>query len=148
MNERISEFISKQTCGTLSCVEGSGTSWCFSFFYSFDEEKKLLFYKSSNDTRHSIIIQANPRVSGTVLPDKLNFMAIKGVQFDGMILPAADPLTAQASAHYHKKHPVALAMPGEVWTIRLDHIKFTDNTLGIGKKLSWERVADPADKGK
>ena len=141
MNERIIEFISKQTCGTLSCVEESGASWCFSFFYSFDEENKLLFYKSSNDTRHSIIIHANPRVSGTILPDKLNFMAIKGIQFEGMILPVTDPLTAQASAHYHKKHPVALAMPGAIWTIRLDHVKFTDNTLGIGYKINWNRHA-------
>ncbi len=146
MNERIIEFISKQTCGTLSCVEGSGASWCFSFFYSFDEENKLLFYKSSNDTRHSIIIQTNPRVTGTILPDKLNFMAIKGIQFEGMILQATDPLTAQASAHYHIKHPVALAMAGEVWTIRLDYIKFTDNTLGIGRKLCWDREVDPVDR--
>ena len=142
MNERISEFISKQTCGTLACVDETGSTWCFSFFYSFDEENKLLFYKSSNDTRHSIIIHGNPKVSGTILPDKLNFMAIKGVQFEGVILSADDPLAAQASAHYHKKHPVALAMNGEVWTIRLDHVKFTDNTLGIGKKLNWVRTAD------
>ena len=142
MNERISEFISKQTCGTLACVDETGSTWCFSFFYSFDEENKLLFYKSSNDTLHSIIIHGNPKVSGTILPDKLNFMAIKGVQFEGVILSADDPLAAQASAHYHKKHPVALAMNGEVWTIRLDHVKFTDNTLGIGKKLNWVRTAD------
>jgi uncharacterized protein len=141
MNERITDFISKQTCGTLSCVEESGASWCFSFFYSFDETNNLLFYKSSNDTRHSIILHTNPKVSGTILPDKLNFMAIKGVQFEGVILSSTDSLTAQASAHYHKKHPVALAMSGEVWTIRLDHIKFTDNTLGIGKKLNWNRFA-------
>jgi hypothetical protein len=81
-------------------------------------------------------------VAGSILPDKLNFMAIKGVQFEGTIVQASDPLAAQAAAHYHRKHPVALAMSGEVWTIRLDHVKFTDNTLGIGKKLNWNRTAD------
>ena len=141
MNEKIAEFISKQTCANLACVDELGNSWCFSFFYSVDVANDLLYYKSSNDTRHSVILHANPKVSGTILPDKLNFLAIKGVQFEGVLLPAADPLAAHAAAHYHKKHPVALAMPGAIWTIRLDHVKFTDNTLGIGNKINWNRHA-------
>ncbi len=144
MNENISEFIAKQTCGNLACVDEKGEAWCFSFFYSFDADGGLLFYKSSTNTRHSIIIHTNPKVSGTILPDKLNFLAIKGIQFEGVVLPEDDPLTLHASTHYHKKHPVALAMPGQVWTIRLDHVKFTDNSLGIGKKLNWSRQVVPA----
>lgn len=139
MNEKIAAYISKQTCGNLACVDEQGNSWCFSFFYSFDEEAGLLYYKSSTDTRHSIIIHTNPKVSGTILPDKLNFLAIKGIQFEGVVLSADDPMAVNASAHYHQKHPVALAMAGQVWTIRLDHLKFTDNSLGFGKKLNWNR---------
>lgn len=139
MNEKIAAYISKQTCGNLACVDEQGNSWCFSFFYSFDEEAGLLYYKSSTDTRHSIIIHTNPKVSGTILPDKLNFLAIKGIQFEGVVLSADDPMAVNASAHYHQKHPMALAMAGQVWTIRLDHLKFTDNALGFGKKLNWNR---------
>lgn len=139
MNEKIAAYISKQTCGNLACVDEQGNSWCFSFFYSFDEEAGLLYYKSSTDTRHSIIIHTNPKVSGTILPDKLNFLAIKGIQFEGVVLSADDPMAVNASAHYHQKHPMALAMAGQVWTIRLDHLKFTDNSLGFGKKLNWNR---------
>lgn len=142
MNEKIAEFISKQTCGNLACVDEQGISWCFSFFYSFDAEAGLLYYKSSTDTRHSIIIHTNPKVSGTILPDKLNFLAIKGIQFEGIVLSSDDPQAANASGHYHKKHPIALTMPGVVWTIRLDHVKFTDNSLGIGKKLNWNRCTE------
>jgi uncharacterized protein YhbP (UPF0306 family) len=139
MNDKITEFISRQTCGNLACVDEQGNAWCFSFFYAFDAEAGLLYYKSSTDTRHSIIIHTNPKVSGTILPDKLNFLAIKGIQFEGVVLQEDDPMAANASSHYHKKHPVALAMAGQVWTIRLDHLKFTDNSLGIGKKLNWNR---------
>jgi uncharacterized protein YhbP (UPF0306 family) len=30
-------------------------------------------------------------------------------------------------------------MPGEIWTIKINRIKYTDNTLGFGKKIIWER---------
>ena len=139
MNEKIAEFIARQTCGNLACVDETGLPWCFSFFYSWDAAAGLLHYKSSDDTRHSIILHANKKVAGTILPDKFNLLQIKGIQFEGELLPEEHPLAAGGSAHYHKKHPMALAMPGEIWTIRLDHIKFTDNSLGIGKKLNWKR---------
>jgi uncharacterized protein YhbP (UPF0306 family) len=29
-----------------------------------------------------------------------------------------------------------------VWEIRLDELKFTDNTLGFGKKLHWLALRD------
>lgn len=139
MNEKIAEFIARQTCGNLACVDETGLPWCFSFFYSRDAAAGLLHYKSSDDTRHSIILHANKKVAGTILPDKFNLLQIKGIQFEGELLQEEHPLAAGGSAHYHKKHPMALAMPGEIWTIRLDHIKFTDNSLGIGKKLNWKR---------
>lgn len=139
MNDKINEFIAKQTCGNLCCVDKQGNPYCFSFFYSFNSEKGLLHYKSSNDTRHSEIILSNPSVAGTILPDKLNMLQIKGIQFEGVILPNEHVLAKHASSHYHKKHPVALAMPGEIWTIQINNIKFTDNSLGFGKKILWGR---------
>ncbi len=139
MNDKIAEFIARQTCGNLACVDETGKPWCFSFFYSFEAEAGLLHYKSSTDTRHAAILSKNPLVAGTILPDKLNLLQIKGIQFEGKLLPLDHPLAKHASAHYHKKHPVALAMPGDVWTIRVNHIKYTDNSLGIGKKLNWNR---------
>ncbi|MBN8687014.1 MAG: pyridoxamine 5'-phosphate oxidase family protein [Chitinophagales bacterium] len=139
MNEKIAAFIDKQTSGSLACVDETGQPWCFSFFYSWDAAKGLLHYKSSGDTRHSIILRGSQKIAGTILPDKLNLLQIKGIQFEGVLLAETDPLAIGASTHYHKKHPMALAMPGEIWTLRLDHIKFTDNSLGIGKKLNWNR---------
>jgi uncharacterized protein YhbP (UPF0306 family) len=34
---------------------------------------------------------------------------------------------------------MAVAMPGEVWTVCLDTIKMTNNKAGFGKKLTWNR---------
>ena len=41
---------------------------------------------------------------------------------------------------YHRKHPIALAIKGEVFTIRLDSIKMTDSTKVFGKKIFWNRT--------
>jgi hypothetical protein len=35
---------------------------------------------------------------------------------------------------------VAAALKAPVWEIRLDELKFTDNTLGFGTKLHWLRA--------
>ena len=64
---------------------------------------------------------------------------MKGVQFEGVILDAQHPLTGQASGYYLKKHPLGLAIPGEIWTIQISHIKMTDSTMGFGKKIEWNR---------
>ncbi|CDK61928.1 TPA: hypothetical protein QIQ90_005090 [Escherichia coli] len=42
---------------------------------------------------------------------------------------------------YVKRFPVARMLSAPVWEIRPDEIKFTDNTLGFGKKLHWRRDA-------
>ena len=40
---------------------------------------------------------------------------------------------------YNRRFPVARMLSAPVWEIRLDEIKFTDNTLGFGKKMIWLR---------
>ena len=140
MNEKIISFIGKQTCGNLCCVDTEGKPWCFSFFYAFNKAEGLLYYKSSEDTRHSGIIMENPFVAGTILPDKLSLLQIKGVQFEGTVIPFEDTLAKGAYSAYHKKCPFSIAMPGQIWTIRLEEIKYTDNSLGFGTKLKWNRA--------
>ena len=139
MNERISNFILKQTCASICCMDEKGHPYCFTCFYSFDSEEMLLHYKSSTETRHSVLLLRHPLVAGTILPDSLSILQIRGIQFEGFILPFDHSHTKNASSHFHQKHPVALAMPGEIWTVKLTSIKFTDNTLGFGKKLIWSR---------
>ena len=146
MNEIIINFLSKQTCATVCSVDEEGKPWCFSCFYVFDPLQGLLFYKSSADTHHSVLLKRNPTVAGTVLPDKLNTLMIKGVQFEGVLLDALAPAATNAAANYYKKNPLAVAMPGEVWTIQVDRIKMTDSTLGFGKKVKWSRKLEEVDE--
>ena len=139
MDEKIKNFINKQTCANVCCVDEKGHPYCYTCFYSFEIDEMLLHYKSSNETHHSVLVLRTPFVSGTILPDALNVMQIKGIPFEGLILPFDHSHTKNAISHFHKKHPIALAMPGEIWTIKLTSVKLTDNTLGFGKKLIWQR---------
>lgn len=139
MKRIIIQFIKKQTCASICCADKKGNPYCFSCFYAFNSDEGLLYYKSSSGTRHSELISENPSVAGTILPDKLNKLMIKGIQFEGVVLPDFNSLSKNAAAFFYTQHPMALAMPGEIWTIQINSIKFTDNSLGFGKKIAWVR---------
>ena len=139
MNERIEKFIQQHTCASFCCMDKGPTPYCFSCFYAFNPEDVLLYFKSAADSHHSGLMKENRSIAGTILPDKLNLFRIRGIQFEGIVLFNDDPLILQASTYYYKKFTVAKAMAGEIWTVRINKIKFTDNSLGFGKKLLWER---------
>ncbi len=144
MTEKINEYIKQQSCANVCCIDDKGFPYCFSCFYAYNSNEGLLYYKSPVNTQHSKIISTNPLVAGTMLPDKLNKLQVKGMQFEGIVLPLDHPLTKNAAAHYYKKNPVAVAMPGEIWTIQINSLKLTDSSFGFGKKLAWHREKQEA----
>jgi uncharacterized protein YhbP (UPF0306 family) len=139
MNETITSFLQQQTCATICLLDSNGNPYCFSCFYAFNNEKGLLYFKSSADAYHSELIKINPLIAGTILPDKLNPLLVKGIQLAGLALNEQDPLTEKASLLYHKRHPLALNTKGDIRTIRINTIKMTDGTKGFGKKINWSR---------
>jgi len=137
MDKRIIGFIGQQKTATVCCLDEENNPCCFSVFFVFDEDKQRLYFKSSASSNHARYLLMNKRIAGTILPVRLNLLAIRGIQFTGFICNA-DPKHF-ATAAYHKKIPFALAMPGDVWAIQLETIKMTDNTIGMGKKILWNR---------
>ena len=138
MDKAIMNFIEKQKVVSVSCLDEQNHPYCFSAFYTFDKVNRQLYFKSSSSSHHAHYLHENKIVAGTILPDKLNMLAIRGIQFTGCIIQGSI-VQHRAAAEYHKQHPYALAIPGEIWAIRLDTIKMTDNTIGIGKKICWQR---------
>jgi len=139
MKNSIVEFIENQKSSTLCCVDEYGKPYCFSCLYVFNAEHVLLYFKSSSKSKHCGILLKNPSVAGTILPDKINVLMIKGIQFEGTVLPANHFLANQASLYYYKKNPGAVAIGGDIWIVRIDNIKMTDSKLGFGKKITWSR---------
>ncbi len=148
MNEIISQFIQEQNCASICCVGETGMPYCFSCFYAFNGESGILYFKSSANSRHAVLMKKNPFVAGTILPDKLNKISIKGIQFEAVVLDNEQPLVKRSLGSYLKKHPMALAIPGEIWALQINNIKMTDSTLGFGKKNNWERETEIPREGK
>jgi uncharacterized protein YhbP (UPF0306 family) len=138
MDKIIVDFIEKQKTASVCCLDEENNPYCFSIFYVFDKAERRLHFKSSGSSNHARYLLQNKRVAGTILPDKLNMLAIRGLQFTGSIVESI-AAHHHATIEYHKKIPLALAMAGEVWTIQLETIKMTDNTIGLGKKIHWQR---------
>ena len=145
MDPRIIDFIETQKATSVCYLDAHGQPYCFSVFFAFDSKRNLLYYKSSTGSHHSCIMNEGGKVAGTVLPDQLDALAIKGVQFTGTVMANDHPLLSHAGSVYYKKMPFALAMPGTVWTLRLDTVKYTDNTLGFGKKILWKRSEETVE---
>lgn len=139
MNEAIINYLQEQNYATICCVSDESRPWCFSCCYVFNRVGGVIYYKSSRNALHSVLIKKNPYVAGTILPDRLSGVLLKGIQFDGLILEASHPATEHAAVQYYKKIPVALAIPGDISTIQISHIKMTDSTLGFTKKTIWTR---------
>ena len=145
MERRMISFIEEQRVATICVVDEENKPYCFSCFYAFDTEKELFYFKSSLNTHHGHLLRKQPVIAGTIQPDKLNPLAIKGVQFTGMIVDSTNGLSAEASRFYHQKYPFALAMPGKVWVVQPGFIKMTDATLGFGKKIVWPSKEVPEE---
>lgn len=73
-------------------------------------------------------------VAGTVNGQPKTVALIRGVQFKGEIRRLEGEESDLARQAYNRRFPVARMLSAPVWEIRLDEIKFTDNTLGFGKK--------------
>jgi hypothetical protein len=136
MENKLSKFISHQTCMTVCCVDELNKPYCFNSFYVFDEQNNCLLYKSASNTMHSIFLRKNNQVSGTILPDKLNKLSIQGIQFSGEYI--LDTEMNLNSEKYYKKYPISKMVNGNIECIRLHYIKMTDSILGITKKIFWE----------
>ena len=145
MNPSISEFLLSQSCANISCLDREGKPYSFSCYYVYHPHLNQLYFKSSDDAAHVGYLTQNASISGTILPDKLNKLMVKGLQFEGICLNETDPLCKGAAQYYHKKNPMALAMPGKVWTIQFAHLKLTDSSLGFGKKLHWYAAPEAAE---
>lgn len=138
MDKNIILFIESQKTVTL-CTVNNGIPHCASCFYAFIKDYNFLIIKSDKKTMHIVNALANNQVAGTILPDISRVGTIKGVQFYGIFTLLTGELLTKSKSIYYKKFPIALAINGDLWAIELASIKMTDNTLGFGKKLIWEK---------
>lgn len=138
MKKKITNYISENKVLTLA-TSVNDNPYCAHCFYVFDESAKTLIFLSDEETRHMKDALTNKSIAGTISTDVTTVAKIQGIQFTGVFINPDEVQKKAFYALYYKKFPFAKAKPAPIWGIQLDWIKMTDNTLGFGKKLIWER---------
>jgi uncharacterized protein len=140
-DKKIVEFLKKHHVLTLAtCSEHQ--PWCANCFYTFLGEEMALVFTSDHETRHIQEVLKNNLVAGSVVLETSVVNKIQGIQLTGrMELPEME-MIAKSKYAYLKRFPFAALMDTSLWILYIDHLKMTDNRLGFGKKLIWERGLD------
>ena len=118
--------------------------WAASCFYAFDAAAMTLIVLTSTRTRHGRAMLATPRVSGSIAGQPKAITDIRGVQFEATAERLAGGRRAAALCHFARRHPQAAVVPTDVWALRLDGVKYTDNRIVFARKLHWSRTAEEA----
>lgn len=139
MDKKIQSFMEGQKNLTF-CTAVDNNPYCASCFYAYLPEGNFIVFKSNEKSTHICNALINDNVAGTIIPDLDKTGTIRGIQFVGKFIVPTGDLLEQAKKIYYSKYPFAVVVPGDFWTIELVSIKMTDNTLGFGKKLAWEKV--------
>jgi len=139
MDKLITDFIEKQRVASVCCFDEHNQPYCFTIFYVFDKTERRLYFKSNASSNHAHYLLQHKKIAGTIVPEKLNMLAIRGIQFTGCVIEDHHLSHHHAASEYYKKFPYAFAMAGDIWTIQLETVKMTDNTVTFGHKISWER---------
>ena len=134
----ISKWLAKQHVVSW-CVAKEGELWCANAFYVYDAQRVAFYLLSEETTRHGQMTGQQAPVAGTINVQPKTVALIRGVQFKGEIRLLSGDEADEKRALYVKRFPVARMLSAPVWELRLDELKFTDNTLGFGKKLHWLR---------
>jgi uncharacterized protein YhbP (UPF0306 family) len=137
-DRRIADFLCEHHVLTLASSVGDNP-WCASLFYVYMAEERLLAFTSEAHTRHVKNMTENNLVAGAVALESKRVGVLRGVQFQGRVQQPTGSLANSARRAYLARFPYALLKPAPLWVVELLSVKFTDNRLGFGKKIYWER---------
>ena len=104
-------------------------------FYAFDEANIAIVFKSEPHTRHIQLATRYPNVSATIATNTLKIAKIKGLQ-----IQARFSLATQAQGEiYYARFPFARLGAGELYALEILYAKYTNNALGLSKKLEFHK---------
>lgn len=138
IDPRIIKFIKRHNVMTIATTQGD-EAYCCNIFYAYIESQNLFVFTSGPDTRHVSEWTSNPRVAGSIVLETRVVGRVQGLQLQGLVSLPADDLAVAARSAFLKRYPYALTMDLSLWVLEPTFAKLTDNTLGFGTKLIWNR---------
>lgn len=136
VDRRITAFIGRHHVLTLA-TSGPGGAWCSNMFYAYDAERNMLVFTSDEHTNHITHARGNNRVAASIVLESKIVGRLQGIQITGVLRHASGEDDAWAKRAYTRKFPYAALADLNLWILTPESLKFTDNTLGFGKKLYW-----------
>lgn len=138
MDKRIVNFLKKHHVLTLATTTpGECTSWCSNLFYVYSEQTNSLVFTSDDATRHAQEFMAMNTVAATVTRQSRVVARLRGVQMTGIVSRADEPMYRKA---FLQAFPYAALSLRQMWRMEILHAKFTDNTLGFGSKIIYNKI--------
>ena len=132
IDKRIIDFIRRHHVLTLA-TSVEGEPYCAACFYAYDKERNRIVFTSDDSTRHAQQMLENAKVAVGITLETRIVGKVQGVQICGVASRGND----EDKRLYIKRFPYAALAPLNIWAVEPTFIKFTDNTLGFGKKLIW-----------
>ena len=137
--DNIAAFLTQNHVVSIAAA-ADGAIWSACCFYVFDAERAALVVLTSLETRHGSLMAANPNVAGTIAGQPGSIAKISGIQFAARAaLLEEETERRRAQSLFYHAHPAARALKSDVWLLRLDTVKFTDNKLVFAQKTLWQR---------
>ncbi len=138
IDKRIIEFINEHHVLTLAtCSENKAyTSNCF---YAYDQIANVFICTSDRETKHIKDVLKNNYIAGNIVLETSIIGKIQGLQFNGFMYKAQDEKLKSYKKLYLKRFPFAILKSTDLWFLEPDFFKMTDNRLGFGKKLIWNK---------
>lgn len=134
----IIDFIKKHHVLSLATVENN-TPWSAACFYVWHNEASVFIYTSNHNTRHSQEALKNSTVAANIILETRIIGKIEGLQISGKTYPVTVEFEAQAKKQYLKKFPYAILADLNLWILAPNYLKLTNNKLGFGSKLIWQK---------
>ena len=135
IDKRIEGFIAEHHVLTLATATPCGEPYCCNAFYAYDKASGAFIFTTELSTHHGKMMAENERVAASILLETRTVGKIQGLQITGKVKPAIDG----DKMRYIKDFPYAVVADLSLWRLEAEMMKFTDNRLGFGKKLIWQR---------
>lgn len=135
IDQRITTFIRKHHVLTLATVGGDNLPYVANCFYAYDTLRNRIIFTSDLSTRHAQEMTLNPRVALSIVRETRIVGCVEGIQIEGVAERGDD----EAKRIYIKRFPYAAVAPLTLWEVEPTRMKLTDNKLGFGKKLIWQK---------
>ena len=132
MDERILEFIKNEQLLSWAMIDEKCV-YTDSAFYVFDEKNLAFIIASHEDTKHIRLASENSSIALNIAKEsKIAFL--KGVQAKAEFKMASK----EQMKIYFSKFPFAkLDKSAKIYALELFWLKFTNNALGLSKKLEF-----------